>query len=78
MRPGGPGWGPGPGGPGWGAGGPGWGAGPGGPGGLGFFGGCAQGICTAITACLSCLCCCWLFQDCFGGPSGPGGPAPPF
>lgn len=23
-----------------------------------------------------CLCCCWLLQDCFGGPRGPYGPPP--
>ncbi|KAI8028339.1 hypothetical protein LOK49_LG02G01956 [Camellia lanceoleosa] len=66
----------GPGGPG---GPPGWGPPPGGPipgppPGLGFFG----GFCNAISACLSFLCCCWLFQDCFGGPMGPPmGPPPP-
>ncbi|XAR52518.1 hypothetical protein NMG60_11020645 [Bertholletia excelsa] len=63
MRPGGPpGWGPPAGGP------PGWGPGP------GFFG----GFCNAISACLSFLCCCWLLQDCFGGPLGPPGPPGPF
>ncbi|EEF41646.1 putative polyketide hydroxylase [Ricinus communis] len=76
--PGGPGWGPGgprgPGGP-WGPGGhggPGWGPGPG-----GFFGGCADGICGMISSLFYCLCCCWLVQDCFGGPRPSYGP-PPF
>ncbi|GMP60672.1 hypothetical protein CsSME_00023432 [Camellia sinensis var. sinensis] len=68
----------GPGGPG---GPPGWGP-PGGPGplplplplpGPGPFG----GFCNGISACLSFLCCCWLFQDYFGGPMGPPGPPGP-
>uniref|UniRef100_A0A7N0UL48 Uncharacterized protein n=1 Tax=Kalanchoe fedtschenkoi TaxID=63787 RepID=A0A7N0UL48_KALFE len=63
--PGGPGgWGPLPGGP------PGFGPGP------GPFG-CLAGICDLVGSCLSCLCCCWLFRDCFGGPLGPGGPPGP-
>ncbi|KAK7332917.1 hypothetical protein VNO80_29674 [Phaseolus coccineus] len=58
--------GPGPGGP------PGWG--PPGPPGPGFFG----GFCDLINSCLSFLCCCWLLQDCFGGPPGPPrGPSGP-
>ncbi|KAG4396546.1 hypothetical protein GLYMA_19G206602v4 [Glycine max] len=73
--PGGPGWGPGPGGPGW-------GPGPGGPGFFGsggFFGGCADGLCNVVSSCFYCLCCCWLFRDCFGGRRGPGpGMPPPF
>ncbi|KHN28238.1 hypothetical protein glysoja_038860 [Glycine soja] len=59
--PGGPGWGPGgggPGGPGWGPGpgGPGWGPGLGGPGFFGpdgFFGGCANGLCSLVSSCES-------------------------
>ncbi|KAG5072886.1 hypothetical protein JHK86_008097 [Glycine max] len=52
--PGGPGWGPGPGGPGWGPGlgGPGF-FGPGGPGFFGpdgFFGGCANGLCSLVSS----------------------------
>ncbi|KAL4361015.1 hypothetical protein GQ457_04G028560 [Hibiscus cannabinus] len=80
----------GPGGPGGGPGGPGgWGPGPGGPGGFGpggpwgpgfgpggFFGGFANGLCNMISSCFYCLCCCWLLQDCFGGPRGYG--PPPF
>ncbi|KAL9430801.1 hypothetical protein AB3S75_026070 [Citrus x aurantiifolia] len=70
--PGGPGgpWGPGPGGPGF------W-PGPGGPGFFPGFGGCADGMCSMISSCLYCLCCCWLLQDCFGGARSPYGP-PPF
>ncbi|XP_041022544.1 uncharacterized protein LOC121263621 isoform X2 [Juglans microcarpa x Juglans regia] len=60
--PGGPGWGPGPGGPGF------------GPGPGVFFGGFANGLCSMISSCFYCLCCCWLLQDCFGGPRGPYGP----
>nr|XP_027188524.1 uncharacterized protein LOC101497931 isoform X3 [Cicer arietinum] len=75
---GGPGWGPGPGGPGWnpGPGGPGWSPLPSGPGWGppgGFFGGCANGLCSLVSSCFYCLCCCWLVRDCFGGPP-PGGP----
>ncbi|KAI7990433.1 hypothetical protein LOK49_LG12G01189 [Camellia lanceoleosa] len=57
--PGGPGWGGpgGPGGPGWGPGGPGFYPGPG-----GFFGAFCNDICNVVSSCLSCLCCCWLFQ----------------
>ncbi|KAL9272710.1 hypothetical protein AKJ16_DCAP16394 [Drosera capensis] len=61
------GWGP-PGGPGFGPGGPGfWGPGPG-------LGGCFNGICDMFYSCFSCLCCCWLLRDCFGGPRPYGGP----
>ncbi|KFK37541.1 hypothetical protein AALP_AA4G270400 [Arabis alpina] len=56
--PGGPGGFGGPGGPG-----PGWGPGPGGP-----IGGLFAGFSDMICSCLSCLCCCWLLRDCFGGP----------
>ncbi|OAY42179.1 hypothetical protein MANES_09G159200v8 [Manihot esculenta] len=48
---------------------PGWGPPPPGP-----FG----GFCNIIGACLSFLCCCWLLQDCFGGPMGHPGPPGPF
>ncbi|GLT28556.1 hypothetical protein SLA2020_034800 [Shorea laevis] len=91
--PGGPGdpggWGPGPGGPG-----PGWGPGlgvspggpfgpwgPGGPWGPVFggpLGGFANGLCNMMSSCFYSLCCCWLLQDCFGEPRGPGGRPPPF
>ncbi|GMN38124.1 hypothetical protein TIFTF001_007368 [Ficus carica] len=30
-----------------------------------------------ISSCFYCLCCCWLLQDCFGGPRGPYGPPGP-
>ncbi|KAJ9180165.1 hypothetical protein P3X46_008443 [Hevea brasiliensis] len=36
-----------------------------------------HGFCNIIAACLSFLCCCWLLQDCFGGPMGPPGPFGP-
>ncbi|XP_073222282.1 protein NETWORKED 3A-like isoform X2 [Cicer arietinum] len=54
---GGPGWGPGPGGPGWnpGPGGPGWSPLPSGPGWGppgGFFGGCANGLCSLVSSCI--------------------------
>ncbi|CAN0920538.1 hypothetical protein LINGRAHAP2_LOCUS32106 [Linum grandiflorum] len=72
---GGPGPGPGPGPGGWGPAGPGPGPGPG-----GLFG----GLCQVIGCCLNFVCCCWLLQDCFGGPiglpippPGPIGPPPP-
>ncbi|CAK9178050.1 unnamed protein product [Ilex paraguariensis] len=70
-RLGGPGWGP------WGPKPPGWGPEHGHHSG-GFLGGCCEGICHMICACLSCLCCCGLLQDCFGGerrhPHPHGGP----
>ncbi|CAI9108024.1 OLC1v1007533C1 [Oldenlandia corymbosa var. corymbosa] len=68
-----------------------WGPYPVGP--VEYFRGFADCICGAIAACLSCLCCGWLFHDCcFGGACGPGprpfgpplppgppfGPPPPF
>ncbi|KNA24151.1 hypothetical protein SOVF_018620 [Spinacia oleracea] len=43
-----------------------------GPGPLPFFG----GLYNMLGSCLSCLCCCWLIHDCFGGPPGPFGPSP--
>ncbi|KAI9185636.1 hypothetical protein LWI28_009028 [Acer negundo] len=54
--------------------------GPGGPpGGGGGAPGLFGGFCNMISSCLNMLCCCWLFQDCFGGPMGPPGgpPGPP-
>ncbi|CAN8314515.1 unnamed protein product [Cochlearia groenlandica] len=57
--PGGPGWGPGPGGPGW---------GPGRPDLWPPVGGFFSGFSNMICSCLSCVCCCWLLRDCFGGP----------
>ncbi|MCL7026495.1 hypothetical protein MKW94_029155 [Papaver nudicaule] len=74
--PGGPGWGPG---PGWAPASPFGGGGPL-PGPFGILGGVGNGLCNLVSSCLSCLCCCWLLQDCFGGPGGPpAGPigAPP-
>ncbi|WCJ43262.1 hypothetical protein M5689_024017 [Euphorbia peplus] len=52
---------------------PGWGPPGPGPGPSGPF----CGLCDLLAACASFLCCCWLVQDCFGGPMGPPGPPGP-
>ncbi|XP_022844047.1 cuticle collagen 3A3-like [Olea europaea var. sylvestris] len=44
--------------------GPGWSLGPSSPPRLGFL--CH--LCTIISSCFYVFCCCWLLEDCFGGP----------